>query len=208
FKHYPRLYKNHIDSIAAVEIHKEFLPDKYADEFNYDFVKKDSLCINNIHVLSYSDQLNLTIIAKQINDEGYVYNNISLRNAYDIFLLSKKTIAKKAFTDFKKLYNPMNCFLALCYETMGKIKSLEYTETAQTKSYLKTFYIHLNNDSLRIKFMKSTSKKLFIKERIDFIIHSFFDKEYRKWMFKRATDKNWQNEKLMQLGIKKRTPNL
>jgi hypothetical protein len=206
FKHYPRLYKNNSDSIAAVEIHKEFLPEKYADEFNFDFVKNDSLHINNILVLSYSNQLNLSIIAKQINDEGYEFNNISLRNAYDVFLLSKKTNAKKAFINFDKLYNTMNCFLALCHETMGKIKSLEYTETAKTTSYLKIFHLHLNDDSLRKKFMEKTSKKLFIRKRIEFIKHSFFNREYRKWMFKRATDKNWQNEKLRQIGIKKRIP--
>ena len=38
FKHYPRLKKE--NSIAAVEIHKELLLEKYANEFNYSFVAK------------------------------------------------------------------------------------------------------------------------------------------------------------------------
>jgi len=28
-------------------------------------------------------------------------------------------------------------------------------------------------------------------------------KEYRVWLFKRVTDKNWYKEKIIQLGIKK-----
>ena len=37
FRHYPRIVKE--NSIAAVEIHKEILLEKYANEFNYDFIK-------------------------------------------------------------------------------------------------------------------------------------------------------------------------
>ena len=44
FKHYPRLKKE--NTIAAIEIHKELLLEKYANEFNYSFVEKDSQVIN------------------------------------------------------------------------------------------------------------------------------------------------------------------
>ena len=42
FKHYPRL-KN-VNRIAAVEIQKELLLEKYASDFNFNFINKiDSL---------------------------------------------------------------------------------------------------------------------------------------------------------------------
>ena len=63
FKHYPRLKKENM--LAAVEIHKELLIEKYANEFNYDVIKNDTLLINNVHLMSYENQLSLSIIAKQ-----------------------------------------------------------------------------------------------------------------------------------------------
>jgi hypothetical protein len=204
FKHYPRLHKNSSDNIAAVEIHKELLIEKYASEFNYDRVTKDWLILNNIHFLNFANQVKLTIIANQINDDGNYYKTVSLRNGYDVFLLSQKVITKKEITNLNKLFNPLNNYLAVCYEVMGKIPSLEYTQTEKAKAYLEIFYRYLNNDSLRIKHFKRTSKKLFIKERLEFIKKSFYNKEYRQYMLKRTMDKNWQQKKLEQLGLKKR----
>ena len=89
-RHYSRLIKK--GSIAAVEIHKELLIEKYQNEFNYSFVEKDSQVIRKVTVLSYANKLNLSIIANQINDNGFYYKTMALRNAYDVFLLSKKRV--------------------------------------------------------------------------------------------------------------------
>ena len=101
-KHYRRLQKE--NNIAAIEIHKELLIEKYTNEFNYSFVEKDSQIINDVAVLSYANKLNLSIIANQINDSGFYYKTIPLRNAYDVFLLSKKLTCIKicSFIKFKK----------------------------------------------------------------------------------------------------------
>ena len=85
FRHYPRIH--HKEKIAAIEIHKEITNEKYNKEFNFNSISSYSQTINGIKVLGYNDQLCLSIIAKQINDNGYQYKDISLRNAYDVFLL-------------------------------------------------------------------------------------------------------------------------
>ena len=59
--HYRRLKKDNF--IAAIEIHHEFLRKKFTNEFNYNFIKKDSQNINGFEVLSYANKLNLSIIA-------------------------------------------------------------------------------------------------------------------------------------------------
>ena len=169
FKHYPRIHKKDTKSIAAVEIHKELLTQKYANEFNYEIVKNDTQYINNFRVLSYTNQLNLTVIAKQINDSGNDYKTISLRNAYDVFLLSQKSTAKNAIALFHKLYEPLNNFLAVCYEVMGKISSLEYTVTNKTKLYLHIFYKQLDATAVIIRksIKVGRQKKLFIKSSLN-----------------------------------------
>ncbi|MGY0426463.1 MAG: nucleotidyltransferase domain-containing protein [Polaribacter sp.] len=205
FKHYPRLRKE--NSIGAVEIHKELLLEEYATEFNYNFIKTDTQKINNVVVMSFRDQLSLSIIAKQINDAGIYYKNIALRNAYDVFLLSKKTVAKEAFSKFNKLKSPLNCFLAICYETLGKVTSLEYKKTAKTEEYLTNFNEYLINETKRNSNYRKNSRKLFVKRRMSIIFKSLIDKKYRTWLLKRISDKDWQQEKWIQLGFKKPKPN-
>ena len=201
-KHYGRLQKQ--NSIAAIEIHKEILNvKKHTNEFNYSFVEKDSQVINGITVLSYANKLNLSIIANQINDKGSYYKTMALRNAYDVFLLSKKTNAKDAVNALNKLTNPLNCFLAACYEVFNSVDSLEYNKTKKTASYLSAFNSQFTNPIPTKRRHKRIKIYLFLKYRLNIIYKSIIYKEYRVWLFKRLTDKNWYIEKGIQLGIKK-----
>ena len=188
-KHYRRLQKE--NSIAAIEIHKELLIEKYANEFNYSFVEKDSQVINGIAVLSYGNKLNLSIIANQINDSGFYYKTMALRNAYDVFLLSKKTNAKAAVNTLDKLTNPLNCFLAACYEVFNTVDSLEYSNTKNAASYLSAFNSQFTNRQTTKRRHKRIKRYLLLKNRLNLIYKSIIYKEYRVWLFKRVTDKNW-----------------
>ena len=152
--------------------------------------------------MSYANKLNLSIIANQINDNGFYYKTIALRNAYDVFLLSKKTNAKNVVNALNNLTNPLNCFLVACYEVFNKVDSLEYINTKKAASYLSVFNSQFTN-------MKRTKRKhkyikiyFFIKSRVNILYRSIIYKEYRVWLFKRLTDKNWYKEKGIQSGIK------
>ena len=199
--HYRRLQKE--NNIAAIEIHKEFLKEKYTNEFNYSFVKKDVRIINDVAVLSYANKLNISIIANQINDNGFYYKKIALRNAYDVFLLSKKTNAKDAINSLNNLTNPLNCFLAACSEIFNNVDSLKYNNTKKAASYLNTFNNHFNNIKETKRRQKRVKTYLFLKSRLNIIWKSMIYRDYRVWLFKRITDKNWYKEKLDQLRIKK-----
>ena len=199
-KHYRRLQKE--NNIAAVEIHQELLLEKYANEFNYSFVEKDSQVVNGVTVLSYANKLNLSIIANQINDSGSYYKTMALRNAYDVFLLSQKTNAKDAVNTLDKLSHPLNCFLAACYEVFNKIDSLEYNKTIKTASYLSVFNSQFINSRKTKRHHKIIKSYLFIKVRLNILIKAILYKDCRVWLFKRLTDKNRYKEKLLQFGVK------
>ena len=202
FRHQLRLKKKGF--IAAVEIHKELTTEKYAHEFNYKYIHKEIQKINEASVLSYEHQLVLSIVAKQINDNGFQFKNIALRNAYDLFLLSKKAEASTAISNFISLKNPLNCFLAICYVTLGEIDSLKYDQTKRTISYLKTYNDLLSSKQKRDSKVKTIERQVFIKKRVMVLFRSIFDKEYRDWLLKRISDPSWQSQKLQQLGLKKR----
>jgi len=200
FRHSPRLIKS--TRIAAVEIHKELFIEKFPHEFNYELINKKVQKINNVNVLSFEHQISLSIIADQINDNGFFYKTMALRNAYDVFLLSKKTNAKDAVNALDKLTNPLNCFLAACYEVFNNVESLEYNPTAETASYLSIFNSQFTNPIPTKRRHKRIKIYLFIKSRLNILYKSIIYKEYRVWLFKRLTDKNWYKEKRIQLGIK------
>jgi len=193
-RHYRRLQKE--NNIAAIEIHKEFLIKKYANEFNYSSVEKDIQVINGVTVLSYTNKLNLSIIANQINDNDFFYKTIVLRNAYDVFLLSKKTNAKDAVNALDKLSQPLNCFLAACSEVFNKVDSLTYNLTAKTASYLSEFNSQFINPVQVKRQYKFNKIYIFIKRKFHLLYMSIMYKEYRVWLFKKVTDKNWYKEKL------------
>jgi len=188
-KHYGRLRKN--NNIAAVEIHSEILGiEKHRKEFSHIFVEKDSQVIDQVRVLSYANKLNLSIISHQINDNGFYYKTIALRNAYDVFLLSKKTSAKNALNTLKKLKNQLNCFLASCYIVFNKIDSLEYNKTKMTVSYLKIFKRQFDNPVLTKNRHKLIDIYLFLEFRLNILISVITNKDSRIWFIRRLTDIN------------------
>mgnify|MGYP000845551393 CR=1 FL=1 len=197
YRHYPRIIRE--DSIAGVEIHQDLLLEKYVNEFNYSFVEKDNQLINGTAVLSYANKLNLSIIANQINDSGFYYKTMALRNAYDVFILSKKTNAKAAVNALDKLTNPLNCFLAACYEVFNKVDSLEYNNTKEVASYLSVFNSQFANRKTTKRKHKYTKRYLLLKHRLNIIYKSIIYKEYRFWLFNKLTSLDFYKRKL---GIK------
>ena len=187
-KHYRKLQKE--NNIAAIEIHKELIDkNKYINEFNFSIVEKDKQILNGATVLSYANGLNLSIITNQINDNGFCYKIIPLRNAYDVFLFSKKTNAKEAVYSLNKLSDPLNCFLAGCYEVFNHINSLDYKKTKSAATYLITF----NNQLINLKAAKRRhnliKRYLFFKSKLNILYNSILYKDYRVWLFKRVTEK-------------------
>ena len=199
-RHYRRSHKE--TNIAAIEIHSRLLDiKKYDYEFNYCFVEKNSQIINDSAVLSFSNKLNLSIIANQINDNGFYFKTMALRNAYDVFLLSKKTNSKDAVNTLDKLSHPLNCFLAACDEVFNKVETIEYYNNAKTALYLRNF----NNQFTNPIRGKSKRNKIYllIKRTFYILYKSLIYKEYRVFLFNSLTDKNWYKDKLIQLGMKK-----
>ena len=185
-RHYSRLVKQ--KNIAAVEIHKEVTIEKYRGEFNCEMISKDTQQINDFSVLSFENQFSLSIITSQINDYGFEFNRFSLRNAYDVFLLSKKVDTKKVISKFTKLKNSLNCFLANCNLVFGDLESLKYHKTKEAENYLKAFNksLYKSKSKLKINFKMI---KINLNRRFGIVCKSIFISENRKWLLNRIKSK-------------------
>ena len=93
-----------------------------------------------------------------------------------------------------KLSYPLNCFLAACYEVFNKVDSLEYNKTTKTAYYLRVFNNQFNNTKKTKRKHKLIKSYLFIKVRLNILIKAILYKDFRVWLFKRLTDKNWYKE--------------
>ena len=89
----------------------------------------------------------------------------------------------------------------------GKVNSLTYTKTPETITYVATFNNFLTNETLGKKNQKKTERNLFLKSSFQTMFKSFYDKEHRNWLFKRFTNKEWLQKRLIQIGLKKSKPN-
>ena len=200
FKHHPRLYNE--DHIAAVEIHKEMIIEKYALEFNYETIKNNIIQNNGFSVLGYDDQKALCIFSNQINDYGFDYKTIGLKNAYDFLLLNNKKPGTEFALRFNKLQTPILCFLATADYLFGDL-GLAFNNNKKVQKHLKGFKSLLYNPRKRKIYSKIIGVNCFMSKRLKVISKSFINKEYRVWLFKRISDKRWQRQKLVQLKLKK-----
>ncbi|AUC15756.1 hypothetical protein BTO06_11610 [Tenacibaculum sp. SZ-18] len=182
-KHLPRIHKK--NRIAAVEVHKEMVKEPYNKLFNYSLIKSDILNRDNYSVLGYNHQLILSIIAKQINDDGQFYNDITLRNAYDVFLLSKKTDTYKSIETLDdRLKIPLNNFLAITKLVLNS-SSINFVETNSSKESLNHFNKMILNEKKRNKHYSFWRKKLFLLSRLKVIFKAFYSKNHAIWLIKR-----------------------
>ena len=187
-RHFSRLVKN--DKIAAVEIHKEMIVEKYASEFNYETIKNNIIQINGFSVLGYNDQKALSIFSNQINDNGFDYKTIGLKNAYDFLLLNSKEPDTEFALRFNKLQTPILCFLASLDYLFGDL-GLAFDNNKKVKKYLNGFKKLINNPNKRKLYIKITRLRIFLIYRIKIFLKCFVNKEYRTWLYKRILDRQW-----------------
>ena len=182
-RHYPKIIKE--NKISSVEIHYKMVINEMFFNFNYviENVKKLN---NTITVLSSKDQFLLTAYNKQINDKGQWYKMISLRNSYDLFLISKLISVIETLKKFKNSETKyLNNFIASCSLIFNEPKSLDYIKTKETNSFLNNQIAIINNPK-KASFNKKKWDKYFLyKSRATIIFKSIYIKEYRIWLFKR-----------------------
>jgi len=199
YKHYPRIQKE--GSIAAVEVHHQMTIGKYQKEFHYNAVANSLRKNEHGSFLSWENQLVLTLIAKQINDDGQHYKTMSLRNGYDVFLLSQKINSLEAIQKYPSLFDPLNHFLVLT-QYIFNTESIAFLSSSKNDAFLKVSKRILEDEKFRKRHYKKTSKRLFYKARIQIVLKSFVRKDHRYWLFKRLTDSVGYKEKKEQLKAK------
>ncbi len=186
-RHYPKLTK--AGKISSLEVHYKMITND--KQFNYAYIKNNLIKTKkNITILSYNDQVLMTCFNKQINDKGQWYKSISLRNSYDLFLVSKLTFANKVLTSFKHPKSGyLKNFLASSCMIFNNPKSLDYTKTKSTKSFLKKQIALIENPKKNSLSKRKWNVYFLFISRLLKTIKIFYKKEYRAWFIKRLKNR-------------------
>lgn len=157
----------HKTKLGAVEIHRELLEKSVKNSLEPLSVLQNKQVINDIAICSDADLLVHTILNFQMNDYGYYYNYLGLRNAYDALVISEKIpeIALKQLASQKYMrsfFDKMSVYFNL---SMSRKKSLFqsintqfFVLKQQYKFLSKTSYFILNG----IKTLGIYFNRLFI----------------------------------------------
>ena len=182
FRHYKK--QIHKDYIAAVEIHKELVSEKYSKQFNFQLVQNRIISKNNLFVLGHIDHLAMTIFSEFLNNNGILYFNISLKSLYDVNLILKKFNNKRLRFEYGKLDNVINKFFVL-YKSLAMVNStkIEFLNSISDEKYKSKFLKIISNSRFRSLHKKYVSTLIFLK-RSKYLLNKFLlKKEYQDWLF-------------------------
>lgn len=183
-RHYPKMIKE--DRIASIEVHYRMVSDQLVSEFNYNFIKNNTIKFNKITTLSYKDKIIMTSINKQFNDRGEKLKNFGLRNSYDLFLLSKKYSPKEAVNQLKN-HKYLNNFLASSYTILGAPSSIDFIDNIQSKKYVNQQLKFLTKQ--KSNRISNYNKQLVLKHRLIVIFKAIYNKQYRLYLINRIKSK-------------------
>ena len=196
-KHYPRLF--HPDFIAIIEIHRIPIDENYQSWFNNEKIDREKITVSSLpgcYISSDHHRIIHNFIHSQLSNEGYLFGTVSLREIYDLFLLSKRFPLVETIPEIKTKQK------AIAYFALARLV-LGLDESFFPKRNF-AFWILFRKHSLNLSsaiFYHVYRSIIFIAQRIfiDFfslLIKSVYSKEKRQYLIKRMTNRNWYDDQV------------
>lgn len=191
-KHYPPLVKD--GSAAHIEIHR--LPVEAACQswFNSELIdteKKPVSALKGCFVISDKHNIIHNFIHSQLGHEGHIYGIVSLRDLYDLYLLSKRTEVQQTLPCIKTKQKAI-AYFAFADRALALDSQLYEGGNFSSWIFIKK---HDLNQSSRTFYLLHRGIIYFIQRVIigftGQIIKSFYSRKMRHWVIKRLTDRQY-----------------
>lgn len=143
-KHYPRL--QNFDYPAAVEIHRQVL--RYPNDrfFHSSEVIKGKVRIsqtNELYIPSVGSLMVHNVLNNQINDYGYRYANLNLRQMYDFLMLSVYANPAAVLKDYGRLSNLVNAYLGAASLAFSSPNTIPYQQSITGRFHYQRYLFFL-----------------------------------------------------------------
>lgn len=196
-KHYPRLF--HPGFIASIEVHRIPVNEKYAKWFDYKTIginKKTVEQLPGCFVPSDHHKIIHNFVHSQLSNEGYLFGVVSLREIYDLLMLSKRFSLEKTLPEIKTKKKAI-AYFALARVILG----LDDKFFSKRNHFYKIlFWKHsLNQNS--VFFYHFNRSIIFIGQRIlkgyiGQLFMAVYSKEKRQYLSRRIKDPKWYGDHL------------
>ena len=197
FKHYPRLY--HPGYGATIEIHRIPVDEEFTGWFNNELIELEKQSVEDLpgsYVPSAKHKLIHNFIHGQLSNQGHLFGRLSLRGAYDLYLLSKKFPLERALTEIKPRQKAI-AYFALVRRVFGL--DLAFFPK-RNRAYRVLYTKHALNLS-SVLFYNAHRSTLFLGERIfkgylGQIFQAFYSEEKRTYLNRRIFNRKWYGDHL------------
>jgi hypothetical protein len=189
--HYPILLKE--GCVAGVELHRLPVQYHYLKSFPPERVfetKNPSSVETGFWVMSDGNKIIHNFLHSQLMHNAHYHADVSLRNLFDLLLLSQRKSVEKTFNEFKHHWRKSNAYLKL----MHKVFDLPLPDTT-TKG--NKFLLKRHSWTLTMTRRELMIYHFLINAFIKYIALPFrtlFDKNARNYVFARLGNKHWYKE--------------
>ena len=196
-KHYPRLYNQKY--AADIEIHRIPSNEKYTKWYNTDVVDNEKVAVEDVEnrfVPCDKHKIIHNFVHSQLADEGHLLGMISLREVYDLYLLSKRYSVKETLQYIKPKQKAI-AYFAFADTVLGMNGGLFLGKNLAYQILIRKHSLNLKSNTFR----KTFHTVIFLWQRImiGYIwlgISFFFSKEKRKYFISRITNRDWYSNHL------------
>ena len=137
-RHYSRLVSD--AAIAGVEIHSRIIKAPFDLRLDFKQLNSDKQPLNNCSgafTLSPAHHFLNNMMLVQMNDDGFFYGAVYLRQMYDLFLLSRACDPLKTLKEFGHYFHRLNAYLCLSAKVLGNPGCLTYEPNWSSRLFLK-----------------------------------------------------------------------
>jgi len=189
--HYPSLLKP--GAPAHIEIHRQ-LSDKCQSWFIPGLVEKEKKPVNSLKgcwVLSDKHKIILNFIHSQLTHAGHIYSNVSFRDIYDLYLLSKRVDIKRIINNIKSKRKAITYF-AFADKAFGLNGNFFNGSNISFWLFSKKHDLNLSSHIFFYTYRSIIyiTHRIFIRY-IGLFIKSFSSKILRESIINRLCDRKW-----------------
>ncbi|MBW8332099.1 MAG: nucleotidyltransferase family protein [Prolixibacteraceae bacterium] len=191
-KHYPRL--SHLDFVASIEIHRIPVNVEYVSWFNSATIyseRKSVTALDGCFVESDHHKIIHNFVHSQLSNEGFLFGSVSLREMYDLYLLSRRFPLAETIPHIKAKQKAI-AYFAFSRLVLGLDESFFSGTNFAYQILLKKHSLNQNSTF----FYNSHRSLIFMAQRIftgyiGQILKAFYSKDKRNYLLRRINDPKW-----------------
>lgn len=191
--HYPILLRS--DLVAGVEIHRMAVQYLYQKKFTTSGILAKQVAASSdkeFMVMQLRDRIIHNFLHAQLMHSGHYHTDVSLRDLYDLLLLSRKEDALDTFMQFGHYKSKSLPYLKLMHKVFDLEMPAELARSSQGN-----FFLWRQHQTLKMSGAKLHRYHLFImffQKYIVLPLRVLWSRKARNYVFSRLADSSWYKQ--------------